>query len=313
MILVRSPLRITLGGGGTDIPSYYRKHGGFTVSATISKYVYIGVVNPFTPGLYLKHSIIENVDGVDDVTHPLLRECLKTMGVDRVAVTTFADIPANTGLGSSGAFTCALLKALAVYTRRSMSTHDLATLACDVELYRVGDLGGKQDQFTSAYGGVNTLAFDPYDGVIVTPLRLSPEVMRDLEDHLMLFYTGVTRTSASVQSTVGVDDNLHQVKLLGGQSANALSVGAMDMFAEGLNRQWDLKESRVPSPPSVVELRQRGLHGGALGCKVVGAGGGGFLMFYTPDPSRLRDALASTPLVETRFNFDFEGTRVVTT
>ena len=311
MILVRSPLRVTLGGGGTDIPSYYRKYGGFTLSATIDKYVYIGVVNPFTPGLYLKHSIVENVDGVDDVTHPLLRECLRAMGVDRVAVTTFADIPANTGLGSSGAFTCALLKALAVYTRRSMSTHDLATLACDVELYKVGDLGGKQDQFTSAYGGVNTITFDPYDSVKVKSLQLSPETVTDLESHLLLFYTGVTRESSTIQSTTGVDENLHHVKNLGHMSAAALTQGDMDTFALGLNDQWAAKEERVPSPTHIVDLRERGLYSGAIGCKLLGAGGGGFLMFYTREPDRLRSAMS--PAVETRVTFDFEGTRVVTT
>lgn len=313
MILVRSPLRITLGGGGTDIPAYYRKYGGYTVSATINKYVYIGVVNPFTQGLYLKHSTIENVPQVEDVKHPLLRECLKVMGVDRVAVTTFADIPAGTGLGSSGAFTCALLKALAVYTRRSMSTHDLANLACDVELYKVGDLGGKQDQYTSAYGGVCGITFDPYDTVKVESLKLSPEVVRDLEDHLLLFYTGVTRESSTVQSTTGVDDNLHMVKLLGLRSAAALTKGNMDIFATGLNDQWAAKEDRVPSPTHIVDLRERGLYSGAIGCKLLGAGGGGFLMFYTREPSRLRSTMSSLGVVETRFTLDFEGTRVVAT
>lgn len=316
MILVRSPLRVTFGGGGTDIPTYYRRFGGYLVSAAIDKYVYIAVVNPFTPGLYLKHSVIESSMDIDGVTSPLIRETLRHVGVNRVAITTFADIPAGTGLGSSGAFTTALLKALCVYSHKPISTEDLASQACHIE-WSTGSNCGKQDQYVSAYGGVTSFTFNPDDTVKVRPLKLTADTLDDLSDNLLLFYTGGIRESSSVQvtgdnpATVG---SLDYVKDLGLQSMVALEACDLTTFSALLDEQWLAKVAYNPraTSPTINSLYALGKANGALGGKLVGAGGCGFLMFYTPQPTRLRDAMSSVGLVETRFNFDFEGTRVVT-
>ena len=307
MILVRSPLRITLGGGGTDLPSYYRTHGGFVVSAAITKYVYVAATKPLIPGIYLKHAVVEEAHSIETVAHPIVRECLRELSIDNVALTTFADIPGGTGLGSSGAFTTALLKALHVYVGKPITRERLASLACEVEIDRCGLVGGKQDQYTAAYGGVNGMTFHPDDTVSVVPVAAADSTWGDLEDNLVLFYTGQTHDSSAIQSTPSSDEDLEVTALLGCLSVQALIYGGSRGFANNLNSQWEDKKKRLPqsTPANIDAMREVLLSKGALGVKLVGAGGGGFLLAYGVAP----DAL-NTPSVRVTFNLD--GTKVVT-
>ena len=324
MIITRSPLRITLGGGGTDLPSYYRDHGGFLIAAAIDKYVYVTVMRPFTPGIYLKYSKLEHVAGADEVHHPIIREAIKLVGfrTPQVEITTLADIPAGTGLGSSGSFTTALLKALYAHRRRLLHPNELAELACEIEIDRLKEPIGKQDQYIAAYGGVTCFTFRE-DGVVdAEPLKLPIDALFNLEDNLLLFFTGFSRMAGSIladQRTRTVDhdqemlQNLHYVKDLGVRSRRALEKGDTAAFGELMHEHWEHKKRRSKgmSNPQIDEWYDLGRRNGALGGKLVGAGGGGFLMFYAEDHRRLRSALASAGLEEIRFRFDFEGTKVL--
>src|ERR1700682_1154302 len=190
MIIARSPLRITLGGGGTDLPSYYREHGGFLIAAAIDKYVYVTVTRPFTPGIYLKYSQLEHVEQIKDVHHPIIRESIQMLNLrtPQIEITTLADIPAGTGLGSSGSFTTALLKALYTHQRKVIHAQELAELACDIEINRLGEPVGKQDQFIAAFGGIACLTFHKDHRVAVEQLCVSTKTIYDLEDNLLLSF-----------------------------------------------------------------------------------------------------------------------------
>ncbi len=324
MIIARSPLRITLGGGGTDLPSYYAQREGFLIAAAIDKYVYVSVMRPFRPGIYLKYSALEHVEQVADVRHPIIREVLRLQDLraPQIEITTLADRPAGTGLGSSGSFTTALLKALYVHQRNAIHSHELAELACHIEIDRLGEPIGKQDQFIAAHGGITALTFHRDDRVTVQPLRISPRTLYDLEDNLLLFFTGFDRPAGHVlrdqerRSRSGDADmlrNLDEVKLLGLASREALEQGNLARFGELLHEQWEHKRCRSPgtSNGQIDAWYSLALESGALGGKLVGAGGGGFLMFYAADRRRLRKAMAGAGLEEVRFRFDFEGTKVV--
>ena len=324
MIIARSPLRITLGGGGTDLPSYYTEREGFLLAAAIDKYVYVSVTRPFRPGIYLKYSSLEHVEQVGDVRHPIIREALRlqNLSAPQIEITTLADIPAGTGLGSSGSFTTALLKALYAHQRKVAHSQELAELACHIEIDRLGEPIGKQDQFIAAHGGIACLTFHKDHRVSVQPLRISDGTLYELEDNLLLFFTGFNRAAGSIlidqqrRSQAGDRDmlgNLDEVKLLGLRSREALEEGNLERFAELLNQQWEHKKRRSDgiSNPQIDAWHSLALKNGAIGGKLVGAGGGGFLMFYTADRSRLRQALAEAGLEEVRFRFDFEGTKVV--
>jgi len=324
MIITRSPLRITLGGGGTDLPSYYRDHGGFLIAAAIDKYVYVTVMRPFTPGIYLKYSKLEQVAGIDDVHHPIIREALKLVGfkTPQVEITTLADIPAGTGLGSSGSFTTALLKALYAHRRRLLHPNELAELACEIEIDRLREPVGKQDQYIAAYGGVTCFTFHRDGRVEAEPLKLPIDTMFNLEDNLLLFFTGFSRMAGTILADqhrrTCADDgdmlrNLHTVKELGVRSRKALESGDTEGFGALMHDHWEHKKTRTAglTNPQIDEWYDLGRRNGALGGKLVGAGGGGFLMFYAEDHRRLRTAMKKAGLEETRFRFDFEGTKVL--
>jgi len=324
MIITRSPLRITLGGGGTDLPSYYRDHGGFLIAAAIDKYVYVTVMRPFTPGIYLKYSSLEHVDSTDDVHHPIIREAIRMLQfrTPQIEITTLADIPAGTGLGSSGSFTTALLKALYAHRRRLIHPSELAELACAIEIEKLREPIGKQDQYIAAFGGVTCFTFHPNDRVEAEPLRLPMDALFNLEDNLLLFFTGFSRTAGSILAdqkhrTEGHDGdmlrNLHYVKDLGLRSCGALQNGDTALFGELLHEHWEHKRRRSSgmSNTRIDEWYELGRRNGALGGKLVGAGGGGFLMFYAEDHRRLRSAMKTAGLEEVRFRFDFEGTKVL--
>lgn len=324
MIIARSPLRITLGGGGTDLPSYYRDHEGFLVAAAIDRYVYVTVMRPFTPGIYLKYSNLEHVEQISAVTHPIIREALQILGfkTPQIEITTLADIPAGTGLGSSGSFTTALLKALYAHRKHLLHPSELAELACHIEIDRLGEPIGKQDQFIAAYGGLTCFTFKKDDSVEAKPLALSMNTLFDLEDNLLLFFTGFSRSAGSILKDQKVrtqknDDemlkNLHYVKELGYRSKEALESGNPELFGELMHEHWEHKKRRSGgmSNPQIDEWYELGMKNGAVGGKLVGAGGGGFLMFYATDRNKLRHAMAKAGLEEVRFRFDYEGTKVM--
>lgn len=325
MIISRSPLRVTLGGGGTDLPSYYLEHGGFLLAAAIDKYVYITVHETFVDDLIVKYSRLERVPSADRLEHPIFREALCLLGIDGRAleIASMADIPAGTGLGSSGSFTTALLKALQTHRKQVCHPRELAEQACHIEIERLKEEIGKQDQYISAFGGLTALEFGTDGSVEVQPLRVSTETLYNLEDNLLLFFTGYSRSASRVlqeqnQRTLQDDHdvltNLHELKDLARESQRALEDGDLPAFAKLLTVQWDLKKRRTPSASNakIDEWFQIGMQNGALGGKLVGAGGGGFLMFYTDNQPRLRRALFAAGLREVRFRFDFEGAKVVT-
>ncbi len=324
MIIARSPLRITLGGGGTDLPSYYREHEGFLVSAAIDKYVYVNVMRPFTEGIFLKYSQLEHVENIADVKHPIIREAMQMMGfkTPQVEITTLADIPAGTGLGSSGSFTTALLKALYTHRKRHLHQEELAELACHIEIDRLGEPIGKQDQYIAAVGGVTCFTFHKDDKVTATPLGISMDTMFDLEDNLLLFFTGFSRSASGIlkdqqvksqQNDSDMLNNLHYVKDLGYRSRDALIAGNTELFGDLMHEHWEHKKRRSGgmSNPKIDEWYELGMKSGAVGGKLVGAGGGGFLMFLARDRNKLRRAMTAAGLEEVRFKFDFEGTKVV--
>jgi D-glycero-alpha-D-manno-heptose-7-phosphate kinase len=324
VIIARSPLRITLGGGGTDLPSYYRGYEGFLLAAAIDKYVYVTVTRPFTPGIYLKYSALEQVDTVDLVRHPILREALMLLELrtPQIEITTLADIPAGTGLGSSGSFTTALLKALYAHRRKLIHPQELAELACHLEIDRLREPIGKQDQYIAAYGGLTCFNFHKDNRVTVEPLLVSMDTMFDLEDNLLLFFTGFSRSAAGIledqqarclSSDEAMLSNLHYVKELGHRSRAALESGNLVKFGEIMHEHWEHKKRRSgrTSNAQIDDWYALARRSGAVGGKLVGAGGGGFLMFYATDRNLLRHAMANAGLEEVRFKFDFEGTKVI--
>jgi len=324
MIITRSPLRISLGGGGTDLPSYYRKYTGFLIAAAIDKYVYITLHQTFIPELIIKYSKLERVKDFSEVQHPIIREALAMVGVSGhyLEIASMADIPAGTGLGSSGSFTTALLKALHTYKKNLVHPQELAEQACHIEIERLGEPVGKQDQYIAAYGGITCFYFNPDGQVEACPLAISNETLHDLEDNLLLFFTGYSRNASSIlkeqdkrsrQIDRNMLENLHLVKDLGYRSRQALESGNLREFAELMNVHWEYKKQRsvAMSNSKIDEWYKLALDNGALGGKLIGAGGGGFLMFYAEEKTLLRQAMVNTRLQEVRFRFDFEGTKAV--
>jgi D-glycero-alpha-D-manno-heptose-7-phosphate kinase len=325
MIITRSPLRISLGGGGTDLPSYYRQHGGFLIAGAIDKYVYITLHQTFGPEMIIKYSKLERITSVDEIEHPIIREALRLVGVKAtyLEMASMADIPAGTGLGSSGAFTTALLKALHAWKKNLVHPSELAKQACTIELDRLGEPIGKQDQFISAYGGITCFKFLPDEQVEAWPLSISQETLFNLEDNLLLFFTGYSRSASAIlkeqdQRSKNADkamvNNLHFVKDLAEESRRALESDNLREFARLMDVHWQRKKERSQAMTNVRinEWYDLAMSHGALGGKLIGAGGGGFLMFYADDKAALRHALREQGLTEVRFRFDFEGTRTVT-
>ena len=324
MIITRSPLRVTLGGGGTDLPSYYEKFGGFLIAAAIDKYVYITLHDNFTPDLILKYSRLERVADASKVEHPIIREAFTMLEVNGcgLELASMADIPAGTGLGSSGSFTTALLKVLHTYKKSLIHPAELAAQACDIELNRLKEPIGKQDQYIAAYGGLTCFKFLPDGKVEAWPLKISDETRDNLEDNLLLFFTGYSRSASAIlkeqdqkskQSDAAMIENLHFVKDLGLQSQRAIESGNLAEFARLMDVHWQRKKQRSGgmSNPKINEWYDMAMANGALGGKLIGAGGGGFLMFYTEDKAKLRQAMRNAGLKEVRFRFDFEGTKLL--
>jgi D-glycero-alpha-D-manno-heptose-7-phosphate kinase len=324
VIISKTPVRVSLGGGGTDLPSYYRSHGGgFLIAGAISRHVYVAVNRHFDETILLKYSQLEHVSRPEEVRHPVLREALRLTGIDRqVEISCMADVPAGVGLGSSGSFTVGVLKALRAYQRDAVSGMELAKEACEIEIDRLGDPVGKQDQYIAAVGGITAFDFEPDDRVEIRSVPMPDDARDRLEENLLLFFTGATRSAAEIlleQDRKSASDdrdttaNLDRVKAIGRESWEALSTGNMKWFANLMTEQWELKRTRTPGATTahIDSWIRKGLDAGALGGKLVGAGGGGFLMFYCENTSDLRALMQEEGLAELRFSFDYEGTRLV--
>ena len=324
MIISRAPVRISLGGGGTDLPSYYKKFGGFLVAAAIDKYIFISINRRFFSSIRLSYSETEIVDSVDQVKHRIFREALKLLGiVNQVEIVSIADVPSNCGLGSSSAFTVSLLNGLHAYKREFVSLEGLAEEACRLEIDILGEPIGKQDQYMSALGGLCSLTFEKSGRVVVEPLQLPADKLLDLENNLSLFYTGVERRASEILSSQNertkTDDNavistLHRIKEIGLDSRRALELGKLDEFGELMDTHWQVKKrlSEKISNPHFDEVYETARKSGALGGKIMGAGGGGFFMFYSQNKKgRLIEALQPLGLSYTPFRFDFEGAKIL--
>jgi D-glycero-alpha-D-manno-heptose-7-phosphate kinase len=323
VIMTRSPLRISLGGGGTDLPSYYKGHGGFVLAAAIDKHVYITVHEPFVDQVILKYSRMEVVRQWDEVQHPIVREALKLAGIHgRIEIASMSDIPAGTGLGSSGSFSTALLRALHELRNESAQPEVLAEQACHIEMDLLEEPVGKQDPYIAAFGGITAFTIHPDGQVDAARLKLSSETLPNLEDNLMLFFTGFTRSASEILrdqhvrssgNDQAILDNLSFIKQLGYESKAAIESGNLHEFARLMNVHWEHKKRRSPnmSNPAIDDYYCLALKSGALGGKLIGAGGGGFLLLYTEQKTGLRRAMTEAGLREVRVRFDFDGTRVV--
>lgn len=324
MIIARSPLRISIGGGGTDLPSYYEQHGGFLIAGAIDKYVYLTLHRTFVAEMIIKYSQMERINDVNKIQHPIIREAVKLLGITDLSLelTSMADIPAGTGLGSSGSFTTALLKILHHHKKSLIHPQELAEQACHIEINLLKEPTGKQDQYIASYGGINCFEFQKNGEVKAWPLNLSGEDLFNLEDNLLLFFTGYSRSAGSIlkeqdQKTKGSNsdmvENLHFVKGLGLQIKDALESGNLRQFGLLMNEHWQYKKKRSGSMSNqdIDDWYDLALKNGAVGGKLIGAGGGGFLMFYTEEKVKLRHAMRAAGLTEVRFRFEFEGTKIV--
>lgn len=324
MIIARSPLRITLGGGGTDLPSYYGQFGGALIAAAIDRYVYVTAHQSWSEEYIIKYSQLERVSKIDDIKHPIVRAALSLLDMGpNLEICSMADIPAGTGLGSSGSFTTCLLKALHAYKKNPLiSAAELAEQACHIEIGMLKEPVGKQDQYISAIGGVTSIEIAKDGTVVARPVNMSQSTMYLLEENLATFFTGYSRSASALlkeqdDRTLSLDaemvENLHYIKDLGQRSRKALESGDLNNFGELMHEHWMSKRKRssVISNSHIDELYEIGRASGAVGGKLIGAGGGGFLMFYTERKRELREAMARNGVEEIRFRFDFDGTRLI--
>ncbi len=324
MIICRSPLRISLGGGGTDIPSFYKIYEGKVIAAAINKYVFTTIITPYVDGIFLKYSKSENVSKIKDIKHPIIREVLNNYKnySKRIEITTLADIPSGTGLGSSGSFTNSLIRAIYELKEKKISKTDLAEKSCDIEINNLKRPVGKQDQYISSFGGIKNFYFKKNGRVKVNDLKIKKKTIKKLENNLLLFFTGFTRSSTKILNKQDVEtknsqkniiDNLCEVKKIGIETENLLLRDKLLDFGLLMNYHWKkkLERSKEISNEKINYMYNQALKNGAIGGKLVGAGGGGFLMFYSEDPEKLRDKMKKLKVNELKFNFDYEGTKVL--
>jgi D-glycero-alpha-D-manno-heptose-7-phosphate kinase len=319
VIFSRAPLRISLGGGGTDLPSYYGEHGGYLLSGSIDKYIYMLTHTVFQKRYRMKYSDTEEVDTIAEIKHPILRETLlRHWQGNPLEIASVADVPAGTGMGSSGAFVVCLIKALSMAKRRSITPGDLAEAACGIELDVLKEPVGKQDQYVSAHGGICAYAFNADGTVDVESLDLDETTLHKLRHNLMLFYTGEARSASTIlsdqvkrteESDSAMVENLHRTKEMGVRSRALLESGDLESYAELMHEHWENKRTRSPgmTDECIDNLYTLARRSGALGGKLVGAGGGGFLLVYAPHPENTRQAMAAAGAAELPFDFEFQG------
>jgi D-glycero-alpha-D-manno-heptose-7-phosphate kinase len=320
MIITQTPLRVGLVGGGTDLPSYYRQHGGRVLNAAIDKYVYVIVKQRFDDDIYINYSRKEIVSQVEDVEHDLVREALHMAGVrGGVEVTTLADIPsAGSGLGSSSSVTVGLLHALFAYQGRQVSAEELADRACTIEIDRCGKPIGKQDQYAAAYGGICDLRFGPGDSVHAEQICLPHAEHRRFQDRLMLFYTGITRSADTIlgEQKSNVPDRLsqlHRLRDLAGEAVTGLRGGDPDAVGSALGASWEAKKQLAQgvSNSALDEAVTAAMAAGATGAKITGAGGGGFVLVVCPVEHQHAVRQALSPMKDLPIAIDPYGSRVI--
>jgi len=326
MIITRSPFRIPIGGGGTDLPSYYEEfEGGDWISAAIDKYMFITVNYSFTPEIHLRYSKTEHVPvgEIEKIEHPKIREALKLTNIKGpIEIASMADVLVGTGMGSSGSYTVGLLNALHTYKREKLSPRELAEEACHINMHILKSGSGKQDEYASAFGGINYYEVDKNGKVTVTPLKISPDVVYDLEERLLMFSTGISRSSYPLlkDQETGLKRldkemilNLHKTRKFGREIKRALEVGDTRRFAEIMEEHWQNKRKRSTGMTNqeIDKWHNIAIANGAIGGKIMGAGGGGFLLFYAEDPEKLRRSMLKEGLNEMRFRFDFEGSKIL--
>jgi D-glycero-alpha-D-manno-heptose-7-phosphate kinase len=324
LIVSRTPFRLSLGGGGTDLPAYYTKYGGFFVSAAVDKYMHIVLNDRFEPGIRLSYSRTEIVDSPDSIKHPSVREALKMLKLkDRIEIVSLADVPAATGLGSSGSFTVGLLNALYAHQRIVKTPEEVAEIACDIAMNRLHEPSGKQDEYVASLGGVRSYEIDEGGKVTSKELEISDHTLSELEYRIMMFYTGITRDAGEnlgkqqrkvSQGDETVVDRMHAIKKIGIQSKDALESGDLQRFGELLDEHWNLKRGITErmTTDKVDSWYALAKGKGAIGGKLVGAGGGGFLMLFCAEGrEKVRSALIDQGLQEMRFRFEFEGSKVI--
>jgi D-glycero-alpha-D-manno-heptose-7-phosphate kinase len=325
MIITRAPLRITFGGGATDLPSFSNKYEGFCISATINKYCYVTVNRTFTQQIFLKYSGMEKVKSVDEIEHPIFREAIRMLDfkTPQIEVSSIADVPSTgAGLGNSGAFTVALLKALYYYRHISVSQEEIARLACKLNMETLGKVQGKQDEYACSIGGINCFTFKKDGTVEYSPLDISYENLTLLRDNLMLFYTGISHNTNDIlvdqeKKTIANDEdiikNLILTKDYGYQAKNALSKGDLIYFGYTLNDQYEIKKARNRDKVDYFldEIHYTLLEKGAIGNKIIGSGSGGFFMVYAEDKFEVVKYMKSIGMEEMRFDFDFEGCKTM--
>lgn len=324
MIITKTPVRISMGGGGTDLESYYSKHGGFLIGAAINKHIYITLTRMFEGNLQIKYSKTETVNSVDEIQHPTVRESLKLAKISNgLEITSIADVPSNSGLGTSSSFLVGLLRALHAHKNEHVTDYGIAEEACRIEIDILKEPIGKQDQYMASFGGIQCLEFDSKGHVTINPLKITHDVVEELEKNILLFYTGIKRSSSYVLSQQNrhlkedrekVVEQLHSIKDIALRTKKCLEKGDAGAFGEMLHLHWNAKKkmsSRV-SNPFIDKCYDLAVRNGAIGGKIMGAGGGGFFMFYCGDKKdKLRKALAREGLKEMYFRFDFEGSKVL--
>lgn len=325
MIITRAPFRIPLGGGGTDLPSYYSKFGGKLISIAINKYVVTTLNRPVTDNLIrLKYSQSEMVKSIHHIQHNLIKEALKLTGVkNSVELSFIADIPAGTGMGSSGSFLVSMLKALHTFKKEEVTAHHIASEACHIEINRLKHPVGKQDQYIAAFGGITQMIIDKKGNVEIIQPKIKHSTIEDLEDSLLLFYTNIQRQSKDIlksqhRSTQNGNKNvlssLHFIKEIGEEVEKSLKKGDLKKFGQLLNTHWEYKQklSGKISSDKIGAWYQNGINAGALGGKLIGAGGGGFLLFCCPgEKNKLRKVMKKEGLREVFFHFDFDGVKLL--
>lgn len=326
MVITRSPLRITLAGGGTDLESFYKKYTSTFISAAINSYVYVSINKPFIDSYILKYSRNETVKKINNIKQNLFREILKKFGKknDYIEITTTADVPYGTGLGSSGAFANCLIKAITTHNHDNLNFEQIAESAFEIETKKLKEIAGKQDPYISAFGGLSKFKIDKNGSVLSTRLHIPQNILDKLSDNLMLFFTGYSRSSSQIllsqkKKTTKKNKNLlknliktlKEVKII----ENYLVKGKLDDYANLMREHWTRKKerSRLMTNSYIDDLYEYALEKGAVGGKIVGAGGGGFLLFYSNNPESLRNAMQKKKIKELRFSFDFEGTKNIFT
>lgn len=327
MIISRSPVRITLGGGGTDLPSYYEKYGGALIAATIDKYTFVTAHTRFDDDIKLNYSKTEIVKNVEQIKHNIFREGLKLLNIKNgIELSSLSDMPSSSGLGTSGSFTIALLNALHTYKKDFVSQKELAEEACHIEMDILKEPIGKQDQYIASFGGITYFEFDKKGNVKVKPLQISEEAVDELQSNIILFYTGIQRSASKIlkeqdnkskNNEDEVLETLHEIKKIGKKTKKSFEENDIDKLGEYLDQHWNIKKSlsRNISNPFIDKCYKKAKKNGALGGKIMGAGGGGFFMFYhngnfSEKISFIKE-MNKIGLKKMRYNFDFEGSKII--